>query len=91
MAGRLDGRCGLVTGAGSGIGAATARRLRQDGAQVLTADLRGEGDLLLDVPALAASISSSPAPVSALFARLPGTATTISSRSWRSMSPPSSG
>jgi len=49
MADRLTGRCGIVTGAGSGIGAATARRLRMDGAMVLTADLKGEVDLLLDV------------------------------------------
>ncbi|WJT01151.1 SDR family NAD(P)-dependent oxidoreductase [Novosphingobium humi] len=51
MAGRLNGRCGIVTGAGSGIGAATARRLREDGALVLTADLKGDVDLLLDVAA----------------------------------------
>jgi NAD(P)-dependent dehydrogenase (short-subunit alcohol dehydrogenase family) len=31
-AGKLEGRCGIVTGAGSGIGAATAARLRADGA-----------------------------------------------------------
>lgn len=49
MAERLNGRCGIVTGAGSGIGAAAARRLREDGALVLTADLKGEVDLLLDV------------------------------------------
>ncbi|NOW48033.1 NAD(P)-dependent dehydrogenase (short-subunit alcohol dehydrogenase family) [Novosphingobium sp. SG751A] len=49
MAGRLNGRCGIVTGAGSGIGAATVRRLREDGAQVLTADLKGDVDLLMDV------------------------------------------
>ena len=36
---RLDGRVALVTGGGSGIGAATARRLSSEGAHVVCADL----------------------------------------------------
>jgi len=47
--GRLDGRAALVTGAGSGIGLATAQRLAADGARVLTVDRAGEVDLIADV------------------------------------------
>jgi len=38
---RLAGRCAVVTGGASGIGNALARRLAEDGAAVLIADLRG--------------------------------------------------
>lgn len=49
MSGRLEGRKALVTGAGSGIGLATARRLEAEGARVFTVDLQGEVDRQADV------------------------------------------
>ena len=50
-AGRFEGKRALVTGAGSGIGRATARALHAEGAEVVLTDARGDG-----VEALAAEL-----------------------------------
>ena len=41
--GRLDGRVAFVTGAGRGIGAATALRMAEEGARIALADIDTEG------------------------------------------------
>src|SRR5437764_14192592 len=41
--GRLEGRVAFITGAGRGIGAATALRMAEEGARVALADVDSEG------------------------------------------------
>lgn len=43
MSRRVEGKQALVTGAAQGLGAATARRLAQEGARVLLTDINAEG------------------------------------------------
>lgn len=40
--GRVDGKIALVTGAGSGLGRASAIHLAQEGAKVIASDLNAE-------------------------------------------------
>jgi NAD(P)-dependent dehydrogenase (short-subunit alcohol dehydrogenase family) len=46
MARRLEGKVAVVTGAGSGIGAATVRVFRREGAKVVAADISGHQEEL---------------------------------------------
>jgi len=46
MAGRLDGKIAIVTGAATGIGSATARLFVDEGARVLAADIKDPGEEL---------------------------------------------
>lgn len=47
--GRLQDQVAVVTGGASGIGRATATRFAEEGATVLTADIAGDADHVLDV------------------------------------------
>jgi NAD(P)-dependent dehydrogenase (short-subunit alcohol dehydrogenase family) len=63
--GSFTSRTALVTGAGSGIGAALARELRSRGASVITTDVEGDVDHRLDVrslPALQALVAETGVP-----------------------------
>ena len=77
MTGRLEGQAATVTGAGSGIGRATTKRLMADGADVLAVDLNGVGlaetaDLVSGEPGrcvtLAGNITEDDAPTAIISA-----------------------
>ncbi len=53
MSERLAGKRAIVTGAGSGIGRATARRFVEEGARVLATDIDKDGLAALDDPIVA--------------------------------------
>ena len=53
----LTGRVAIVTGGASGIGRATARRLAQEGASVVCADLDGTGATTIKQVRLHASLA----------------------------------
>jgi NAD(P)-dependent dehydrogenase (short-subunit alcohol dehydrogenase family) len=42
MSQRLEGRVAVITGAGSGIGLATAKRLASEGAKIVAVDMNAE-------------------------------------------------
>lgn len=46
MAGRLEGKIAVITGAGSGIGAAMAEMFCREGAKVIAADISGQQDVV---------------------------------------------
>jgi len=62
-------RTALITGGVSGLGAASARRLAQDGVTVITADLSAEADIVLDVsdPEAVARVAAEVGPVDILI------------------------
>ncbi len=74
-AGRLEGKVALVTGAGSGIGAAIARRFRDEGAVVIVNDVNKAAVEAvaedLDGVAIVADVADSIA-VSAMFTQVTG-------------------
>lgn len=46
MAGRLEGKIAVITGAGSGIGASMAEMFCREGAKVIAADISGQQDVV---------------------------------------------
>jgi NAD(P)-dependent dehydrogenase (short-subunit alcohol dehydrogenase family) len=55
---KLEGKVAIVTGAGSGIGRATALRFAAEGAKVICADLKGEDETAAMIGAAAVAIQA---------------------------------
>jgi NAD(P)-dependent dehydrogenase (short-subunit alcohol dehydrogenase family) len=55
---KLEGKVAIVTGAGSGIGRASALRFAAEGAFVLCADLKGQDDTAAEIGAAAVAIQA---------------------------------
>ncbi len=55
---RLEGQVAVVTGAGAGLGAATARRLGAEGAQVVVVDINEEGSQAVSAELRSAGITT---------------------------------
>src|SRR5688572_9667723 len=58
MSGRLDGKVAIITGAGSGIGRASAIRFAEEGARVVCADLTGQAEIAEAIGAAALAVQA---------------------------------
>jgi NAD(P)-dependent dehydrogenase (short-subunit alcohol dehydrogenase family) len=58
MSGRLDGKVAIVTGAGSGIGRASAIRFAEEGAKLVCADLKGQDETAEQIGAAALAVQA---------------------------------
>jgi NAD(P)-dependent dehydrogenase (short-subunit alcohol dehydrogenase family) len=56
MSGRLENKVAIVTGAGSGIGRASAIRFAEEGARVVCADLKGQDETAAEIGAAAIAV-----------------------------------
>src|SRR5918995_1030000 len=58
MVGRLDGKVAIVTGAGSGIGRASAILFAEQGARLVCADLKGQDETAEQIGAAAVAVQA---------------------------------